>query len=77
MKRIALLLGVFGAIAVGFEVAGLLAAKAHYGGFWNSVPLWDLAFGIVGGGLLAFVARGVLKPRLARAEDHYDEGAGG
>lgn len=72
MKRVWVLLGVFAAVGIGFEAAGLLADKEHYGGFWNGVPLWDLGFGAVGGAVLALVAKGLLKPRIARSEDDFD-----
>lgn len=71
MKLVVRLLAVFAAIGVGLEALGLLAGEEHHGGFWNSVPLWDLGSGFVGAALLALVAKGSLKPRLARGEDYY------
>ena len=77
MRRVVALLAGFAALGVGLEALGLMAGEEHHGGFWNSVPLWDLGFGFIGAAILGLVARGALKPRLARRETYYDREGGG
>lgn len=72
MKRILVLLAGFALLGVVLEALGLAAGEEHHGGFWNHIPLWDFAFGFVGAAVLGLVARGLLKPLLARSEDWYD-----
>ena len=69
MKRVAAGLAGFAAIGVGLEIIGLIAGDEHHGGFWNFIPLWDLGFGFVGAAFLGLIAKGALKPRLARDEE--------
>ena len=63
------------AVLIAADLAVFLSGAEHHGGFWNAVPLWDLAFGFVGGGLLILGAKTVVKPALGRREDYYADPA--
>lgn len=64
------------AVLIAADLAVFLSGAEHHGGFWNAVPLWDLAFGFVGGGLLILGAKTVVKPALGRRETYYADRAG-
>jgi len=59
------------AVLIAADLAVFLSGAEHHGGFWNAVPLWDLAFGFLGGGLLILGAKTVVKSALGRSEDYY------
>lgn len=74
--KVARALGLFGpavaaAVLIGADLVVFLSGAEHHGGFWNAVPLWDLAFGFVGGSLLILGAKTVVKPALGRSETYY------
>lgn len=58
------------------DLPGFLSGAEHHGGFWNSVPLGDLALGTLAAGGLAWFARRVLKRLLSRPESYYSGGRG-
>ena len=72
-KRTAAGLGVVIAALAALDVLGFLSGSEHHGGFWNSVPLGDLAFGILGAGVLVWFAKRILKRLLSRPENYYDD----
>ena len=74
-RRAAAALGLVVVVLAGLDGLAFLSGAEHHGGFWNSVPLGDVALGALGAGLLAWFARRVLKPLLSRPESYYD-GAG-
>ncbi len=59
------------AVLVGLDVVAFLSGSEHHGGFWNSVPLGDLALGALGAGGLAWFSRRILKRFLSRPESYY------
>ena len=64
------------AALVALEAAGWLAGEEHHGGFWNTIPLWDLGFGFGGAFALWLAAKRLLGPLLSRPEAWYYEGTG-
>lgn len=56
---------------LGLEGMGWLAGEAHHGGFWNSIPLWDLGFGFAGAAALWLITKRVMGPLLSRPESWY------
>ena len=71
----AALLGTLAVLAAA-DLAGFVSGAEHHGGFWNSVPLGDLALGGLGALGLAWFARRVLKRLLSRPESYYGGGRG-
>lgn len=65
-------LGVVVAALAALDVLGFLSGSEHHGGFWNSVPLADLALGALGAGVLVWFSKRILKRLLSRPEDYYD-----
>ena len=59
------------AVLVGLDVVAFLSGSEHHGGFWNSVPLGDLALGALGAGGLVWFSRRILKRFLSRPESYY------
>ncbi len=57
---------------VGLDVFGFVSGTEHHGGFWNSVPLADLALGAIGAAGLVWFSRRILKRFLSRPESYYD-----
>lgn len=74
-RRAASGLGIVIAALAALDVLGFLSGSEHHGGFWNSVPLGDLALGVLGAGLLVWFSKRILKRLLSRPESYYD-GAG-
>lgn len=70
-RRTAAGLGVVIALAA-LDVLGFWSGSEHHGGFWNSVPLGDLALGVLGAGVLVWFSKGILKRLLSRPESYYD-----
>ena len=60
------------AVLAGLDVLAFLSGSEHHGGFWNSVPLGDLALGALGAAGLVWFARRILKRFLTRPESYYD-----
>lgn len=50
------------------EAVAFLVAHEHHGGFWNAIPMWDLAFGFGGAAVLYFAAKRAVGPLLSRPE---------
>ena len=71
-RRTAAGLAIVIAALTAFDVLGFLSGSEHHGGFWNSVPLGDLALGVLGAGVLVWFAKRVLKRLLSRDENYYD-----
>lgn len=71
-RRTAAGVGIVVAALAALDVLGFLSGSEHHGGFWNSVPLGDLALGALGAGVLVWFAKRVLKRLLSRAEHYYD-----
>ncbi len=71
-RRTAAGLGVVIAALAALDVLGFLSGSEHHGGFWNSVPLGDLALGVLGAGVLVWFAKRILKRLLSRPESYYD-----
>lgn len=59
-------------VLAGLDGLAFLSGTEHHGGFWNSVPLGDLALGALGAALLAWFARRILKRLLSRPESYYE-----
>ena len=72
-RRTAAGLGIVIAALAALDVLGFLSGSEHHGGFWNSVPLGDLALGVLGAGVLVWFAKGILKRLLSRPENYYDD----
>ncbi len=53
------------------DLVAFSSGAEHHGGFWNDVPLGDLVLGALGAGVLIAISVRLLKPLLARPEDHY------
>ena len=71
-RRTAAGLGIGVAALAALDVLGFLSGSEHHGGFWNSVPLGDLALGALGAGVLVWFAKRILKRLLSRPETYYD-----
>ena len=71
-RRTAAGLGVVVAALTALDVLGFLSGSEHHGGFWNSVPLGDLALGVLGAGILVWFSKRILKRLLSRPESYYD-----
>ncbi len=71
-RRTAAGVGLVVAALAALDVLGFLSGSEHHGGFWNSVPLGDLALGALGAGVLVWFAKRILKRLLSRAEHYYD-----
>lgn len=65
-------LGVVVAALAALDVLGFLSGSEHHGGIWNSVPLGDLALGVLGAGVLVWFSKRILKRLLSRPESYYD-----
>ena len=65
-------LGVVIAALAALDVLGFLSGSEHHGGFWNSVPLGDLALGALGAGVLVWFSKRILKRLLSRPESYYE-----
>ena len=65
-------LGVVIAALAALDVLGFLSGSEHHGGFWNSVPLGDLALGVLGAGVLVWFSKRILKRLLSRPESYYE-----
>jgi len=65
-------LGVAVAALTAFDVIGFLSGAEHHGGIWNSVPLGDLALGVLGAGVLVWFSKRILKRLLSRPESYYN-----
>lgn len=71
-RRTAAGLGVVIAALAALDVIGFLSGAEHHGGIWNSVPLGDLALGVLGAGVLVWFSKRILKRLLSRPESYYD-----
>lgn len=71
-KRGAAGLGVLIAALAALDALGFLSGSEHHGGFWNSVPLGDLALGVLGAGVLVWFSKRILKRLLSRPEGYYE-----
>ncbi|MCY3746507.1 MAG: hypothetical protein OXH05_09780 [Acidobacteria bacterium] len=65
-------LGVAVAALTAFDLLGFWSGAEHHGGIWNSVPLGDLALGVLGAGVLVWFSKRILKRLLSRPESYYD-----
>ncbi|MCY4626292.1 MAG: hypothetical protein OXE58_01835 [Acidobacteria bacterium] len=70
-RRAAGLGGVAAALAA-LDVLGFRSGAEHHGGIWNSVPLGDLAIGVLGAGVLVWFSKRILKRLLSRPENYYE-----
>ena len=70
-RRTAAGLGVVIAALAALDVLGFLSGAEHHGGFWNSVPLGDLALGVLGAGVLVWFSKRILKRLHSRPESYY------
>lgn len=70
--RTVAVLGASFAVLAGLDLFGLWAGTEHHGGIWNSVPLGDVALGMLGAGGLIWFSKRVLKRCLTRSESYYD-----
>ena len=71
-RRTAAGLGVVIAALAALDALGFLSGAEHHGGFWNRVPLGDLALGVLGAGVLVWFSKRILKRLLSRPESYYD-----
>lgn len=71
-RRTAAGLGVVIAALAALDVLGFLSGAEHHGGFWNSVPLGDLALGVLGAGVLVWFSKRILKRLVSRPESYYE-----
>lgn len=69
--------GILLLVLLGGDAAVLLGGVEHHGGFWNALPLWDLAWGFAGAAGLWLLTKRVLGPLLLRPESWYRKSAGG
>ena len=75
-RRTAAALAAVAVVLVGLEAAGWLAGEEHHGGVWNSIPLFDLAFGFGGAAALWLLAKRLMGPLLSRRESWSDNRRG-
>lgn len=71
-RRTAAGLGVVIAVLAALDALGFLSGAEHHGGFWNSVPLGDLALGVLGAGVLVWFSKRILKRLVSRPESYYE-----
>lgn len=71
-RRTAAGLGVVIAVLAALDGLGFLSGAEHHGGFWNSVPLGDLALGVLGAGVLVWFSKRILKRLVSRPESYYE-----
>ena len=64
------------AVLAGLDGLAFRSGSEHHGGFWNSVPLGDLALGALGAAVLVWFGRRVLKRLVSRPERYYDGARG-
>ena len=68
-KRVYLLAIVTMALATVVEA---LLAHPHHHEIWDTLPGFDVLFGIVGCGVLIIVAKKIVGPLIQRDEDYYE-----
>lgn len=67
-NRVWIVLAVILALAL---VAELLFVSPHTNNIWDSLPGFDILFGIAGSFLLILLGKGILGPLLQKSEDFY------
>lgn len=68
-----IILGLIAVLAVSF-VLELLFAEPHHHNIWNTMPGFDILFGIAAAVGIIFVAKGVIAGMLQRDENYYEDG---
>jgi len=57
---------------VGAVIVEALLAHPHHHNIWDTLPGFDVLFGLLGCGILIIVAKKIVGPILQRDEDYYE-----
>lgn len=52
----------------------ILFVTPHSANFWDSIPGFEVVFGLAGSFVLILIAKGILGPVFQKPMDHYDQG---